>query len=417
MLKNEVAPAVATQLLEDYREGSLFFWSSPERTLLARGVHARLLSNEHGESNNFENLPDRVAELLAHTKKSGHDISVVVGAIPFDYTKPSELIVPMSAEWAGPLLHNSEIKVNKSLITDYEAQEVPEAAEFAKGVNQVLLRLAQGDVQKVVLSRSIHITLPTVVDTHGLLRNLAQNNTHGYTFGMSLLNEGVNDSFNRRTSVNEDPHTLVGASPELLVKKTGIQIKANPLAGSAARSEDPIEDERRAVALLASSKDRHEHAVVVAAVAAALHPYCKTLVVPDKPSLVQTNTMWHLSTEIVGDLDDIRTSVLELAVALHPTPAVCGTPTDLAREVINEIETFDRGFFTGLVGWCDSNGDGEWAVTIRCAEVAGRSLRLFAGAGIVGGSTGEAELAETSAKFQTLFVAMGLKQHVDEMGE
>ncbi|OAB38684.1 isochorismate synthase [Paenibacillus macquariensis subsp. defensor] len=403
MLKNEVAPAVATQLLEDYREGSSFFWSSPERTLLARGVHARLLSNEHGESNNFENLPERIAELLAHTKKSGHDISVVVGAIPFDHTKPSELIVPMSAEWAGPLLHNSEIKVNKSLITDYEAQEVPEAAEFAKGVNQVLLRLAQGDVQKVVLSRSIHITLPTVVDTHGLLRNLAQNNTHGYTFGMSLL--------------NEEPHTLVGASPELLVKKAGIQIIANPLAGSAARSEDPIEDERRAVALLASSKDRHEHAVVVAAVAAALHPYCKTLVVPDEPSLVQTNTMWHLSTEIVGELDDIRTSVLELAVALHPTPAVCGTPTDLAREVIKEIEIFERGFYTGMVGWCDSNGDGEWAVTIRCAEVAGRSLRLFAGAGIVGGSTGEAELAETSAKFQTLFVAMGLKQQVDEMGE
>ncbi|OAB38403.1 isochorismate synthase DhbC [Paenibacillus glacialis] len=415
MLKNEVAPAVATQLLEDYREGSSFFWASPERTLLARGVHARLISD--GESNNLVNLPERVAKLLAHTKKSGHELSVIVGAIPYDHTKPSELIVPLTAEWAGPLNLNSEIKMNSPLITDYEVQAVPEASEYAKGVNKVLMRLAQGDVQKVVLSRSIHITLPTVVDTHGLLRNLAQNNTHGYTFGMSLLKEGVDDSLNRGSSVNKDHHTLVGASPELLVKKAGTQIIANPLAGSAARSEDPIEDERRAVALLASSKDRHEHAVVVAAVAAALRPYCTTLVVPDEPSLVQTNTMWHLSTEIVGELADIRTSVLELAVALHPTPAVCGTPTDLAREVIKEIEPFERGFFTGLVGWCDSNGDGEWAVTIRCAEVAGRTLRLFAGAGIVSGSSGEAELAETSAKLQTLFLAMGLKQQEDEMGE
>lgn len=118
--------------------------------------------------------------------------------------------------------------------------------------------------------------------------------------------------------------------------------------------------------------------------------------------------MWHLSTVIKGELLDAEVSSLDLAVALQPTPAVCGAPTEKARQAISEIEPFDRGFFTGMVGWCDADGDGEWVVTIRCAEANGQSLRLFAGAGVVGESKPEEELAETGAKFQTMLRAMGV---------
>ncbi len=141
----------------------------------------------------------------------------------------------------------------------------------------------------------------------------------------------------------------------------------------------------------------------------ALAPFCETIEVPESPSLVKTEAMWHLSTEIRGTLKQLETSSLELAIALHPTPAVCGYPTALAREAIYEIEPFERGLFTGMVGWCDENGDGEWIVTIRCAEVKERSIRLFAGAGVVAGSKAEEELNETSAKFRTMLQAMGIK--------
>ena len=188
---------------------------------------------------------------------------------------------------------------------------------------------------------------------------------HGYTF-----------------AVPSGPgRTLLGASPELLVSRHGDRLTANPLAGSTPRAADLAEDVRRAAALLESAKDLHEHAVVVDAVREALAPFCADLEVPERPTLVRTAAMWHLSTTVTGELADPATSALELACALHPTPAVCGTPTDLARAVIGELEPFDRGHYTGMVGWSDANGDGEWVVTIRCAEAEGRTAAAVRGGG------------------------------------
>lgn len=238
------------------------------------------------------------------------------------------------------------------------------------------------------------------IDQQKLLRELAEHNKHGYTFAVNLPKDE-----------NEYSKTLIGASPELLVSRHGMQVISNPLAGSRPRSEDPVEDKRRAEELLSSPKDLHEHAVVVESVAAALRPYCHILHVPEKPSVIHSEAMWHLSTEVKGELKDPNTSSLELAIALHPTPAVCGTPMEEAREAIQKIEPFDREFFTGMLGWSDLNGDGEWIVTIRCAEVQENTLRLYAGAGVVAESKPEDELAETSAKFQTMLKALGLRDN------
>lgn len=206
--------------------------------------------------------------------------------------------------------------------------------------------------------------------------------------------------------------TLIGASPELLISRRGTTIIANPLAGSEPRSADAQIDQARAEQLLESAKDRREHALVIEAVVEALRPFCRELRVPSEPSLINTPTMWHLSTLIEGELSDETTSSIDLALALHPTPAVCGYPRHAARKAIAEIEAYDRGLFTGMVGWCDDSGDGEWVVTIRCAEVASHSIRLYAGAGVIAGSSPEKELAETGAKFNTMLNALGISERV-----
>ncbi|AJS59354.1 isochorismate synthase DhbC [Paenibacillus sp. IHBB 10380] len=407
MIKHDVIPVtIATQLLDNYQSGSSFFLSSPQRTLLAQGTFLEMPTYEGTEE--LSSLPERVTAFLNHVKQSQHNVSVVVGAVPFDHRKPAHLIVPTTIQWGDGLHFEPTNQKEQSLTSKYEISAIPEAAEYVRGVEQGLNHLESSGLRKVVLSRTLQLTSSTMIDTHQLLVNLARNNTRGYTFAVDLPIREAEEWPLGVTPPSSPRRTLIGASPELLVSRSGLQVLANPLAGSTARSEDPEEDQQRAAALLSSAKDLYEHALVVDAVAAALRPYCNTLDVPSVPSLVQTATMWHLSTEIRGELADPSTSALTLAVALHPTPAVCGSPTEMAREVIREIEPFDRGFYAGMVGWCDSNGDGEWVVTIRCAEVDDHSLRLFAGAGVVLGSSPEGELSETTAKFRTMLIGMGL---------
>ncbi|EAU67750.1 isochorismate synthase DhbC [Stigmatella aurantiaca DW4/3-1] len=390
---------LAAQLLESYEAGSSFFFASPKRTMLARGTFATVPHMDGADA--LQRLPERVAAVLNNAREAAHDIPVAVGAVPFDGSIPAQMVVPMTLQRAGPLVFDADVPVHQPLAARYTVQPVPEPAAYLDGVTQALKLMQTGSLRKVVLSRSLHLSATTPIDLPQLLRNLAQRNPSGYTFAVDLPTETAGG---RR-------RTLIGASPELLVSRSGLQVLANPLAGSAARSADPIEDQERAATLLKSPKDLHEHAVVIDAVVEAMRPYCKKLDVPAGPSLVSTQTMWHLSSRICGELADPSITSLKLAVALHPTPAVCGYPTELAHEAITTIEPFDRGFYTGTVGWCDVNGDGQWAVTIRCAEADERTLRLFAGAGIVVGSKPESELAETEAKFRTMLQAMGLGQN------
>ena len=134
------------------------------------------------------------------------------------------------------------------------------------------------------------------------------------------------------------------------------------------------------------------------------------LVVPAEPTLLRTATLWHLSTTVTGTVADRATTSLHLAAALHPTPAVGGVPRAAAVAAIREIEPFDRGFYTGMVGWSDADGDGEWVIALRCGEVSGRGVRLYAGAGIVGASVPAEELTETAVKLRTLLDALGLDE-------
>jgi menaquinone-specific isochorismate synthase len=199
---------------------------------------------------------------------------------------------------------------------------------------------------------------------------------------------------------------FVGASPELLVARRGDAVRSNPMAGTIPRSGDPDVDARLAAGLLASGKDRREHAMVVDAVDAALRPHCEVLHVPAEPSIVPLRNVSHLGTLLTGRLRAEAPSALDLALLLHPTPAVAGTPTADALAYIADAEGLDRGRFAGPVGWLDARGDGEWAVGVRSAELDGRRARLFAGVGVVADSVPDTELAETQLKLQALLAAV-----------
>ncbi|MGY0487945.1 isochorismate synthase [Streptomyces sp. WG-D5] len=381
-----VSPGSATALLEAYAPVTDRFLATPHRTLLGRGVVAEL---PHREGL----LSPRVRALLDARRRAGDPNPVVVGALPFAPDGAPALAVPESVRWAPPLREDPLIALPvPAADADWTVREVPEPEVYGAAVAAAVDRMKAGEFDKVVLARTLELTAPQAPDLPAMLRGLARRDPAGYTF-----------------AVPSGPgRTLVGASPELLVSRTGSTLTANPLAGSAPRSADLAEDVRRAAALLESAKDLHEHAVVVDAVRAALAPFCRTMDVPARPTLVRTAAMWHLSTTVTGELADPEaTTALDLAAALHPTPAVCGTPTDLARQVIAESEPFDRGAYTGMVGWQNADGDGEWVVTIRCAEAEGTLLRLFAGAGVVAESSPEAETAETGAKFRTFLNAVG----------
>jgi isochorismate synthase len=398
--------SISLEFFNDYQIGD-FFLATPERTLLGKGSFYNIFC-KNKKDNSSEFLAEQVLAAFKSAKEHGFSNPVVVGAIPFDYKKGARLIVPEKMKISPPLRFDSGVASISPVLSGFEVIPEPEPSKYMDGVEKGLQYIASGQLSKIVLSRTLQLTSHESVDIHQLLYNLLRHNPHGYTFAVNL-SDNVSDESNSKSTLKK-MKTLIGASPELLISKSGLQLTANPLAGSRPRSENPATDQRLAEELLSSAKDLHEHAVVVRAVAAALKPFCRTLEVPDKPSLVCTDTIWHLSSKITGEIKASSVSSLELALALHPTPAVCGTPTDQAREAIYKIESFDRNYFTGVIGWCDANGDGEWVVTIRCAEAEGNSMRLYAGAGVVSGSNPKGELMETAVKFRTMLSAMGIEK-------
>jgi isochorismate synthase len=263
-----------------------------------------------------------------------------------------------------------------------------------------LLRRMEADsakgqrLEKVVLSRSLAIETAALIDPFALYARLA----------------GDPDVTRFLTPLPETPaglpRSLVGATPELLVARRGAEVTSFPLAGSRPRAL-----ENGGERLMASEKERWEHRLVVEAIADALAPHCAQLSVPTVPQLCTTRTMWHLGTRITGQLaKPEQMSAAALAALLHPTPAVGGTPTNAALALIREFEPVDRGFYAGAVGWTDSTGDGDFYVSLRCADIAGARTRIHAGGGIVAGSDPAGEMEETSAKFRAILDAFGIDE-------
>ena len=250
--------------------------------------------------------------------------------------------------------------------------------EWKLSVEEAIARINHNELDKVVLARDVYGKAEGSIDSRSVLSALASAYPSCWTFNVS---------------------GLIGATPELLVRRTGDLVTSRVLAGTVRSQGDETADANLAQALLASGKDLAEHEYAVRSVARALAAHCTDLDVPERPHVLQLANVQHLATDVTGRLaDDVP--VLALAALLHPTAAVCGTPTERALATIRELEGMDRGRYAGPVGWIDAQGDGEFGIALRCAEIdqeAG-TIRAFAGCGIVAGSDSTQELAESNAK-------------------
>lgn len=251
---------------------------------------------------------------------------------------------------------------------------------WLEAVAEVLRRIEAGSVDKVVLARDYAVWSRTPFEVPRLVRHLSDHFPGCFTFSCG---------------------GLVGASPELLARRSGDAVTSIVLAGSAGRDDDPDADDALGSALLASDKDRFEHDLAVSSVREVLATRCAELEVAEAPSLLRLENVQHLATRVDGRLED-DVDVLTLAGELHPTAAVGGVPRDAALDTIRELEGMDRDRYSGPVGWLDAAGDGEWALALRCAQLSGARARLFAGAGIVAGSLPEDELEETRLKLRAM---------------
>lgn len=343
----------------------------------------------------FDNADDAIKALSDGTA------DLVVGALPFRRDHKAALTVPRSViREDGPLEPHSYYRQGEGARLSARLVGLdPSLEEHRLRVASAISTIKETMLKKIVLARAVDVAFEEPVDPRLLAARLID---------LSYARDGFIADL---TPAGEDFHgaMLVGSSPEVLIKKQGSTVTAFPLAGSAPRKKDKAADEYQRRHLAESAKDHAEHAYVVDHLRRLLQPLCSNVDIPATPILMHTNEMWHLATPISSTLKDPTLTALELATIVHPTPAICGTPTDAAEELISFAES-DRRFYAGAVGWCDNSGDGEYMVAIRCAEVSGDGLRAraWAGGGIVAESDADEEVTETTAKLRTIARALGI---------
>ncbi|MFD4960568.1 isochorismate synthase MenF [Microbacterium sp. NPDC058389] len=267
---------------------------------------------------------------------------------------------------------------------------------YQAAVRAAVEAIRAGELEKVVLARDLVGTIPAGADLRRLVRALAHDYPDTWTFAVD---------------------GMIGASPETLVTVSRGVVTARVLAGTIPRGTDAHDDAEASASLAHSDKDLGEHRFAVQSVLDALGPHVSHLRADPEPFTLKLPNLWHLATDVAGDLAD-HASSLDLVATLHPTAAVAGTPTDAALDAIRRLEPFDRGRYAGPVGWVDGDGNGEWAIALRCAQIGAAPVRRYAeytdtipvvahaGAGIVAASDPESELLETRVKFRPIVDAL-----------
>lgn len=310
-----------------------FLFTSPWQSLTTQGCFTTLTAPvRQGEQLTGE-FQQQLQHHFASARKQGIAHPILVGAIPFDVDQPAALFIPESYQ----TFNRDDLNASASL-TEAELPQVrrrtavPDHDIFIDMVAQAVAATQRGDLDKVVLSRLMDIVAEQPVDTATLMQRIVAQNPNSYHFHLPLPDGGA----------------LVGASPELMIRKQGRQFSSCPLAGSAPRHRDPQRDQASGDSLMHSAKDRHEHKLVTDAMRATLQPRSRLLSVPETPSLLTTATLWHLATQIQGDVLDDRENALSLACLLHPTPALSGFPHQRAQALIQRLEPFERQLFGGI---------------------------------------------------------------------
>lgn len=320
---------------------------------------------------------------------------ILFASFAFDSSEPSILVIPEvivgkrgERRWITWFGDQGQPEV-----TDVEAKADPLALEFS-GENGAVWRehvatlvdlIQRGEAEKVVLARALDGVSEKRIDTRRLLQLLG----HDYPNTWLFANDG-----------------LVGATPELLVRLSKSLVTSRVLAGTIKRSGDDERDLALAASLARSSKDLEEHEYAVRSVADALIPLCSSTNVPESPFVLHLSNVMHLATDVTGVVTDSVNppDVFDFLARLHPSAAVCGTPREKAERSIKEVEGISRGRYAGPVGWVDIRSDGEFGIALRCGQIdqSGKSIRIYAGCGIVAGSDPAAEYAESEAKLAAI---------------
>ena len=341
-----------------------------------------------------------VAEALGSIEAEGQASPVAFGALPYDRESTARFVVPGVLHGRTADGDRWTTTVGSSSSTDrylsdpgatpdatqsMEVRSVIPAEKWCAAVTEARDRIRAGELTKVVLARELQVTADTDFDAATLWNLLRQDHPGALCFAV--------DGF-------------VGASPELLVSRIGSTVRAQPMAGTTPRSGHPELDQRLAGELLGSAKNRSEHRITIDAVHDGLLGWCSYLDAEPTPSVVAAGSVQHLATMVEGRLSSPEPTVLELVAALHPTPAVGGSPTEHAVDMQRQLEGADRGRYAGPVGWVDAGGNGAFAVGIRSVQLHGPTASLFTGVGVVADSDPAAELAETRAKARSLLSAL-----------
>ncbi|MFM8627624.1 MAG: isochorismate synthase MenF [Candidatus Nanopelagicus sp.] len=326
---------------------------------------------------------------------------VLFTSFSFDPQQSSVLLIPEIilakkgnkswVTWIGDGRQPDFSKLNTAKSSGQITWEIGSISEskWREQVSFAIKSINEGKLEKVVLARDQIARSNSPINTRSLLQRLEIDYPSTWLF----MVDG-----------------LVGATPELLVRLSKSLVTSRVLAGTIQKTGNEDRDLALAASLAKSSKDLEEHEYAVRSVADALEPFCSSTNVPESPFVLHLSNVMHLATDVTGVLNDSakQADIFTLIDQLHPTAAVCGTPTDIARELISNLEQMNRERYAAPVGWVDANGDGEVAIALRCGLLSEdkKSMRIFAGCGIVAGSDPEKEFAESQAKLMPMRTAL-----------
>lgn len=324
---------------------------------------------------------------------------IVFTSFSFDENEESVLVIPEVVigqksgkswiTWIGQSSHPVLAKTVDSSEPMALQWSGSNGAQWQDRVAAAINEIKNGQLEKLVLARFIDCATSEEINPRRLMRNLAKDYPSTWIFS----NSG-----------------LIGATPELLVRLNKSLVTSRILAGTIQKTGDDAKDLALAGSLARSSKDLEEHEYAVRSVGDALAPICSSTNVPETPFVLHLTNVMHLATDVTGVLSDSTNpiDIFDLLTRLHPSAAICGTPTPLAKKMIGQIEGISRGRYAGPIGWIDARGDGELGIALRCGQISynNRSIRLFAGCGIVAGSDPESEYAESFAKLLPIRTAL-----------
>jgi menaquinone-specific isochorismate synthase len=345
-----------------------------------------------------EQLSDFLIQNNVHGIGTG---PILFSSFSFDPNEPSVLIIPEVVlghkngkswiTWIGNKSQPDITQISNSAISSEISWQKGSISEekWRAQVSAAIAAIKSNQLEKVVLARDLNATSNTTID----IRNLMQRLEIEYPSTWLFLVDG-----------------LIGATPELLVRLSKSLVTSRVLAGTIRKSGNEDRDLALAASLAKSSKDLEEHEYAVKSVADALAPFCSSTNVPESPFVLHLSNVMHLATDVTGVLNDSakQADIFTLVEKLHPSAAVCGTPTEAAKKLIASLEEMNRGRYSGPVGWIDAHGDGEIAIALRCGQLSAdhKSIRIFAGCGIVAGSDPANEYAESQAKLMPMRTAL-----------